>query len=172
MDGLLKISLLMRLFLISVLTVFVLTGCSGTDSGSSEETGDSGQVVTPTIPTNPGSPYTISVSLADLDGATTTNVSSAKPGTLTAILRNNGEPVSSELLVFSLNSDVGELLPLAGTALTDSSGAASIVLNAGAAEGAGTVIVTAENVGASGRLSFAVSVSVVAASMEAPTVTP
>ncbi len=167
MDGLLKISSLIRFFLISVLTVVVLAGCSGTDSGSSDDAG-----AAPTTPTNPGSPFSISVSLVDPDGEATTNVSSAKPGTLTAILRNNGVPVSSELMTFSLNGDIGELLPVAGTALTGPNGAASIVLNAGAEEGAGTVTVTAENLGTTGRLSFAVSVSVIAASMEAPTVFP
>jgi len=171
MDWLHRAQSFIRVFLLSVFTVFFLSACDGADSGGSDDSSDSGQVTTPTIPTT-SSPYSVSVRMVDADGSVATSVGVATPGTVTATLLNGGEPVASELVLFSLSSNIAELLPVAGTALTNAAGVASIVLQAGSDEGAGTITATAVNVNASNKLSFAVSASTVEAAMVAPSVTP
>ena len=109
------------------LAVFaLLQACGGGGSGSSS-TGTT-TTATPAI--------TLSSS--------SSSISSASPATLTATLTNAGAPVSGAVVTFSTTATgFGTFFPTGGTALTNSSGVATIALNAGTSVGADSVKATA-----------------------------
>jgi len=113
----------------------------------------------------------LSLALVDSSGNPTSNVSGANPGTLQATLTNGGAPATGVLVTFSLSGAVGELNPSSGTALTDSSGVASIILQSGASEGAGTVTATIEG-GITQSIDFSVSISATDVAMTTPIISP
>jgi hypothetical protein len=67
-------------------------------------------------------------------------VTEQNSATVTATVLQGNSALASQVVTFT--STLGTLIPEAGTALTDSSGVASIVLNAGDTAGAGTVTAT------------------------------
>ncbi len=113
----------------------------------------------------------LSLALVDSSGNPTSNVSGANPGTLRATLTNGGNPSTGVLVTFSLSGGVGQLNPASGTALTDSNGVASIILQSGSTEGAGTVTATIEG-DISQSIDFSVSISATDVAMSAPTISP
>jgi len=113
----------------------------------------------------------LSLALLDPSGNPTSNVSGANPGTLQATLTNGGIASSGVLVTFALDSNVGQLNPSSGTALTDANGVASIVLQSGPTEGAGTVTATIEG-DITQSVDFSVSISATNVAMTAPTITP
>ena len=113
----------------------------------------------------------LSLALVDSSGNPTSNVSGANPGTLQATLTNGGNPSTGVLVTFSLSGGVGQLNPASGTALTDANGVASIILQSGSTEGAGTVTATIEG-NISQSIDFSVSISATDVAMSAPTISP
>ncbi len=99
----------------------------------------------------------LSVSLELVDqarGTATTSISATSPGELRATVTQNGSPLASAVVSFS--TEIGELSPPSGTALTDASGVATITLQSGDQTGAGTVTasVTAGEETATAEVSF------------------
>ncbi len=71
-------------------------------------------------------------------GTVTTLVSNALPGRITALVTDSStDPVADQLVTFT--TTLGVLNPTLGTALTDASGIATIILRTGDVAGAGTV---------------------------------
>ncbi|USD38696.1 invasin [Ferrimonas sp. SCSIO 43195] len=86
-----------------------------------------------------------------VSGNPTTRVSAAEPGLISVrVLDEQQQPVVSRVVSFS--SGLGNLLPASGTALTDSDGRASILLQAGSVQGAAEL--EASFNGQSARLGF------------------
>jgi hypothetical protein len=72
------------------------------------------------------------------------NISTAQPATITAkIVDGGGVAVPNLLVTFATDSQYGAFSPASGTTLTDSSGVASMTLQAGSTSGAALVTVTA-----------------------------
>lgn len=113
----------------------------------------------------------LSLALMDSNNNPTSNVSGANPGTLQATLTNGGAPSAGVLVTFSLTGGVGQLNPSSGTALTDVNGVASIILQSGSTEGAGTVTATIEG-DISQSIDFSVSISASDVAMTAPIISP
>ncbi len=88
--------------------------------------------------------YILSVVLQSANtGSVITEISKADPGKLITTLMKNNQPVSNQLVTFSLGTpDVGILDPEVGTAQTNDAGQAEISLRAGTNAGAGTVLVS------------------------------
>jgi Invasin, domain 3 len=103
----------------------LLQACGGGGSGNSAS---SGGATTPAAPT-----LTLSSS--------SSTISAASPATLTATFLNaTGTPVSGAVVTFTTTgTGFGTFFPTGGTALTNSSGVATIALNAGATTGADSV---------------------------------
>jgi len=109
--------------------------------------------------------------LLDPTGTPTTSISGANPGTLQATLTNGGVASAGVLVTFNLTGNVGQLNPTSGTALTDNSGVASIVLQSGSTEGAGSVVASVQG-GITQSLDFSVSISATDVAMTAPIINP
>ncbi|WOH37842.1 Ig-like domain-containing protein [Thalassotalea fonticola] len=69
-----------------------------------------------------------------------TQVDEANPVTISALVSDENGPVVGEVISFS--TSLGVFSPVSGTALTDGTGLATIVLTAGSIEGAGVVTAT------------------------------
>jgi len=105
---------------------FGLLGCGGGDGGL-----DGGN--DPAAGDTPD-PIVISLVLSD------ELVSDQSPATITATVMQGTTPITSNVVTFE--TTLGSFTPGASTALTDSAGVATIVLNAGNIEGAGTITAT------------------------------
>ncbi len=126
-------------FLPKTIFILVFTGllsaCGGGSGGSSSGVGGTGGGSGTTAP--PPAP-TLTLSLVDGAGAAATQVNGNESITVRAVFANSaGDAVSGAVITF--NSSIGQLSPASGTALTDSSGVATITLGAGTQAGAGTV---------------------------------
>lgn len=75
-------------------------------------------------------------------GAATTTVTDVDPGTLTITLTNAAGDTLLDQEVVSVTTTVGSLSPASGLVLTDVNGEATITVNDGGDEGAGTLTVT------------------------------
>ncbi|PKH59162.1 invasin [Shewanella sp. Choline-02u-19] len=102
-------------------------------------------------PSGDGENNSLAITLLDLSGNQTSNVSQANPGKVQVFLSDrDGNPLSQKLISFT--STLGDFLPSIGTSLTDSAGSAELLITAGTVEGAATV---SANYGASvASLSF------------------
>ncbi len=98
--------------------------------------------VTGDAPGGDGEANSLAIVLTNsLTGVQTNAISSAEPGRVNVTLTDkDGAPIPGKVISFS--STLGSFLPSNGTALTDSIGAASILLSAGSIEGAGEVTAT------------------------------
>jgi hypothetical protein len=106
-----------------------LTGCGGGDGGfDGGTTPDGGDTTDPII---------ISLSISD------ELVTEQSPATITATVMQGTEAIASKVVTFE--TTLGAFSPESGTALTDSSGVATIVLTAGDIAGAGTVTATIDS---------------------------
>jgi hypothetical protein len=103
--------------------IIALSGCGGS--------GDGGLSNTTTI-TDSVDIYTVTLGISDV------NVTPQLPATVSALVMLNGTPSSGVLVTFS--TSLGSFSPEVGTALTNSEGIATIVLNAGDVAGAGQVL--------------------------------
>ena len=99
-----------------------------------------------------GNTDSLKMTLYDPSGEQTNTVTESAPGTLRVKVG------SAKDVVVTANTDIGNLIPVSGTALTDSSGIATFQIEAGGDKGAGTITVSAEtNSGTrTGSLSFQV----------------
>jgi len=122
--------------LIYVFFAWILAACGGGGGGGVDPS--SGNV------TNGGSSLnTISLSLLNNSGQPISSITNNAPGILSATITNSsGEPVQGEVVTFSLAGSIGSLNPTSGTALTNSSGIASITLNAGTEPGSSSATAT------------------------------
>ena len=122
--------------LIYVFFAWILAACGGGGGGGVDPSAGN-------ITSGGSSLNTMTLSLVDNGGNATSTVSNASPGILAATLADSsGNPVAGQVVTFALDGSIGSLNPSSGTALTDSSGVASIGLNAGTTAGAGTVTAT------------------------------
>ena len=103
--------------------LFVVVSCGGGGGGLTRDGG--GTPPTPTPET------TIALSISSTD------ISSQNPATVTATVMRGTTPVTGVVVNFS--ATLGVLSPNSGTALTNSSGVAEIVLTAGSVRGAGEI---------------------------------
>jgi len=103
-----------------------LLGCGGGDGGLD----GGGTDPDPIVP----DPIVISLSISN------ELVTEQSPATITATVMQGTTAITSEVVTFT--STLSSFTPEAGTALTDSNGIASIVLNSGDIAGAGTVTAT------------------------------
>ncbi|MBB1429115.1 Ig-like domain-containing protein [Pseudoalteromonas sp. SG43-4] len=128
---------LMRLLGISLLS-FLITACGG--GGSLEKDGS----ISDGDSTTETSTYTISLKgYLKASDTESNSVTADAPLELRASLVNeDGDAVSGERITFTLADSIGELDPVAGTALTQSDGVATIELIAGSSAGAGEVTAT------------------------------
>lgn len=97
-------------------------------------------------------------------GVAVTNISSGKPARVTATVKNgNGVAVPNTVVTFVTSASMANMTPTSGTALTDSSGIASIQIDPSSplAAGAATITATATVDGASvvGSASYSVTPS-------------
>ncbi|MBQ4888234.1 Ig-like domain-containing protein [Shewanella sp. MMG014] len=78
------------------------------------------------------------VTLVDTSGNQTSYISQASPGRAQVFLSDDsGNPLQNKVITFT--STLGNFLPNSGTALTDASGKAEILITAGTVEGAATI---------------------------------
>jgi hypothetical protein len=106
-----------------------------------------GGTTAPTLP--PTSSGNILLTLMNTSGTVTNTIAPDAPGTLEALVKDkSGNPVSGITVNFTTTDKTGGFAPASGTALTNSSGIASIALRAGEASGAYTVKANADITGA------------------------
>lgn len=115
----------------------------------------------------------LKLALTNGAGATISTVSSGVSGTVKATLTDaTGAVVPNSVVTFTTDPTLATLTPVAGTALTDATGVASITLNAvGLASGAATITATAQvgtpPAAVTGTLGYAVGASAVTVSAPA-----
>ncbi|QYJ76662.1 S-layer family protein [Shewanella sp. FJAT-52076] len=95
--------------------------------------------------TSTGTGNVLQISLTNASGNPITTISAAQPGVVNATYKTgSGDPLVNKVVTFS--STLGKFNPSSGTALTNSSGVATISLTAGTVAGASSVTATAEQV--------------------------
>lgn len=108
-----------------------LSGCGGGGASSGTTT-----AATPTITLTLTDPVT---------SAARTSVASGSLATLSATVKNtSGAVVANAVVTFTTDASYGSFAPASGTALTNSSGVATVTLNAGSTQGAATVTATSQ----------------------------
>ena len=110
-----------------------LVACGGGDGGLSRDDsgGDDGTTTNPIVIT------------LEHTASAQTPVTGQNPVTVTATLTQDGAAVANEAVTFSLDTvenGIGAFSPSSGTALTNASGVAEIILTAGNVRGAGNII--------------------------------
>ena len=116
-------------FTMLLMSLMTLVACGGGDGGlTRDSSGGSGS----TGGTTSALAITLSIDHTD--------VSNVNPGIITASVTDSGTAVVGTVVTFS--TSLGVLSPVSGTALTDSSGNATIIITAGSVEGAGEVTAT------------------------------
>ena len=127
--------ILMPLFLIVI--SFGLAGCGGGQDAFTNADGNNDGGGGNGGGGGDGTGLAVSVSLVDAGtGAPITGVSATNPGVLRATVTYDGAALSGEVVTFTVT--LGNLNPASGTALTDSNGLASLGLEEGGVDGAGT----------------------------------
>jgi protocatechuate 3,4-dioxygenase beta subunit len=94
-----------------------------------------------TLPPGPTVPVpTLTLALTTAGGASTNDIAPDRPGTLLAVVKDSaGAPVQNALVTFVTNDKSGSLTPITGSVLTNASGQAVAILNAGATTSGYTV---------------------------------
>jgi len=164
-----------KLFLLALLLIFFipflsLSGCGGSKSPAAG--------TTPVIPaTVDQSSLTLSLTKVS-DGTPTTSVSGDSPARLTAVAINpDGSPVANKTVTFTAVT-AGLITfngtPDTGTALTNASGVATIIIYAAAAVTSGATDINAAVTGSAGTISGSTGISVAPANLHlsALTITP
>ncbi len=140
-------------WLVVLLGLWLLNGCGKAADSDADN---------PPNTSPKGTAFSIALTRSS-DGATTTSISSASPGTLKVNIKlKDGSYPQNVVVTFKTN--LGTLSPVAGTALTNSGGDATLQLLSDGVTGAGTVTAEA-NVGGeelSASLNFSVAASAVA----------
>ena len=119
----------------------VLSGCGGGGASPGTSTGGTGGTGGTTTATP-----TITLALTDpVTSAVRTSVDTSSPATLTATVRNaKGTVVPNAVVTFVTTPSNGSFTPASGTALTNSSGVATVTLKSGDTQGAATVTATSQ----------------------------
>lgn len=92
--------------------------------------------IPPVVPVPTPPPPTLTLALTSPAGSSTINVAPDSPGTLVATVRDTASaPVANALVTFASTDSTASLTPVSGTALTDASGRATLVVNAGTSPG-------------------------------------
>jgi hypothetical protein len=117
--------------------LFAVAACGGGGGG------DDGFI--PDSSSGSGSTFFLSLVLLDPEGNPTNTVTSAAPATLQVIVtKNNKNGAAIADVVVSAETDIGEVLPSSGTALTNTDGVASFQIEVGDDDqGAGTITASA-----------------------------
>lgn len=146
----------LRTAVLSLLSAFILSACGGGGDNrpggvpginSSQPVADTGGAAPVPVPAPvpapaPAPQATLSLALTDPSGAATTALSASKLLTATALLKDAaGKPVENALVAFSADPALALLAPASGTALTDSTGKASVTLSAPSLQAAGAGLV-------------------------------
>ena len=150
MRNLLASGLISRIrFAFVVMVVAAIAGCGGGGGGGSTSTSttclpfSTGCSTTPSGSTNTATP-TVMVAITDGAGVATTTLPSSGSVTINATVRDaEGVVVPSTVVTFTTNLSLGSFNPPAGTALTNSSGVATIQMSAASLSAAGAALVTA-----------------------------
>ncbi|MFT5161865.1 MAG: hypothetical protein ACI9FJ_000432 [Alteromonadaceae bacterium] len=124
-------------------TLFLIS-CGGGGGGGITADNSGGNLGGGTVTPPPADPvYTVTLELLNNSGVAdpTTVVSRELPGSLKATVFKDGAVVPFELVLFT-TSQVGVIDPVSGTARTNESGVASVVLLPGDIEGAGIAVAT------------------------------
>jgi hypothetical protein len=118
--------------------LFAIAACGGGGGGGS---------VGNFLPdTNDGSTYFLSLVLLDSDGNPNNTVTSAAPAILeVTVTKKNKNGAAIADVVVSAQTDIGEVLPASGTALTNTDGVAAFQIVAGDDKGAGTITASADS---------------------------
>jgi hypothetical protein len=140
---------------LALLLAATLSACGG-GGGSPGTVGGTGSGTTPVTPVTPAAP-TVGVSFANGNA-----LSGATPLTVRAVVLDaNKQPMPNTLVTFTTDAALGAFTPGAGTALTDATGTASIVLRSAslAAAGAGRVTATTSVAGTvvTGEASYSIT---------------
>jgi hypothetical protein len=95
---------------------------------------------------NPTGPSTLTLTLTEVTSATVvTTVAPEKPAKVNATFRNSsGAFISGAVVTFATNVDLGSFVPANGTAVTDASGVASVLLYPSTTSGAALVTATTQ----------------------------
>lgn len=160
-----------RFFALSVIAL-AIAGCGGGGGGSSGSSGCPGGFLTCSSggSGSTATDGTITLSLTDAtSGASSNTLSAGKPLTVKAVVKDaNGAVVPNAVVTFATDSALGVFDPASGSALSNSSGVASVNLQAAslASSGAATLTATASVGGKSltQTVGYAVSPGVVALS--------
>ncbi len=128
-------------FTLLLMMLTTLVACGGGDGGLARE--DDGGGTTEDV-------TTVTLAISNI------NVTEQTPATISATVLEGSTPVSGVVVTFS--TSLGSFNPESGTALTDSDGVASIVLNAGDISGAGVVVGTLST-GEDGAIGFTTEAS-------------
>ncbi|MGB8598251.1 MAG: hypothetical protein WCE88_01975, partial [Burkholderiales bacterium] len=132
----------------AALTALVIAGCGGSGAGGGVNDGGTGGGgagggggPTPTPTPTPS----MTISLVDPTSGTAKNsISSASPGLVKAVIKNSDTtPVVGAVVTFSTNAALAIITPSSGTALTDSTGTASVTIAANGISTAGAAEVSA-----------------------------
>ena len=150
MRNLLASGLISRIrFAFVVMVVAAIAGCGGGGGGGATSPSttclpfSTGCSTTPSGSTNTATP-TVMVAITDGAGVATTTLPSSGSVTINATVRDaEGVVVPSTVVTFTTNLSLGSFNPPAGTALTNSSGVATIQMSAASLSAAGAALVTA-----------------------------
>ncbi|WP_342113843.1 beta strand repeat-containing protein [Pseudoduganella sp. OTU4001] len=139
-------------FLVACLLALVLAACGGGGSNDGCQNIDPSRTSAlpgcggSTSPGTGGTPTTegtLTLAMTDSGGAPFNALTPAKGAKLTAVLKNaQGQAVANAVIAFTSTDPSAVFSPSSGTALTDSSGAASVQLAAGTVAGAFTITAT------------------------------
>ncbi len=134
-----------------------LGGCSGAVSSSSlPDTG----------------PATLVVTLTEVNSAAArTGIAFGSPAKVSVTFKTSrGNPIVGAVITFTTDSTLGVFNPTTGTALTDATGVASVILNSSTASGAGTVTASGQTTlsGATSPTTYTNSISYTAAAVAPP----
>lgn len=128
-------------FTLLLMTLTTLVACGGGDGGLSSG-GSGGGTTTDSI--------TVTLAISNV------NVTEQSPATISATVMEEGSPKQGVVVTFS--TTLGSFTPGSGTALTNSNGVASLVLNSGNISGAGVVVATLST-GEDGAIGFTTQAS-------------
>jgi len=137
-------------------TAALVTACGG--GGGTEDNG------TGFVPAAPPEGAKINITLTDLQGRETTEITPLSSGVFRIKVSSPGGDALTQKLV-TAQTTIGRLVPESGTALTDGDGIAILYVEVDGVDGAGTLTasVTHDDVETDGSLSFSVTTKVPAA---------
>ena len=127
-----------------LLLIFFALFCCLSGCGGSKDTTTTTSTTTTTTPTTPTTPTTTNLSSITLSTASNSVTFNGTPLSATATLKDaNGALLPGAVVTFAASSGLVVFVPVSATALTDSGGVATIILNAANNNSAGATSITA-----------------------------